>query len=136
MSKNFNDNFLFNTVGFEDFFEHMSKNPKKVFDNYPPYNIKKISEDKYEIEMAVAGFGKSDIEIEMLGDKLTIAGSVESDTEEGVEYYHRGLADRKFKRQFTIADKVEVRGAELINGILRIGLDAQERFQKSLIKIK
>lgn len=136
MSKNFNDNFLFNTVGFEDFFEHMSKNTKKVFDNYPPYNIKKISEDKYEIEMAVAGFGKSDIEIEMVGDKLTIAGSVESDTEEGVEYYHRGLADRKFKRQFTIADKVEVRGAELINGILRIGLDAQERFQKSLIKIK
>lgn len=88
---------------------------------YPPYNIKKISENRYTIEMAVAGFGKQDIELELLGDKLVIKGNT---SQEDGNYLFRGLAQRPFTRQFTLADNVEVAGASLINGILKIGLEA------------
>lgn len=90
---------------------------------YPPYNIKKVADNRYVIEMAVAGFGKQNIELELNGDKLVIKGNTDSSTEEE-DYLFRGLAQRPFTRQFTLADNVEVAGATLINGILKIGLEA------------
>lgn len=89
---------------------------------YPPYNIKKIDDNRYVIEMAVAGFCKQDIELELSGDKLVIKGNTQS-TDEG-EFVFRGLAQRPFTRTFTLADNVEVNGAQLLNGILRVGLEA------------
>lgn len=89
---------------------------------YPPYNIKKVDENRYVIEMAVAGFGKQDIELELAGDKLVIKGNTQS-AEEG-EFVFKGLARRPFTRTFTLADNVEVAGAQLLNGILRVGLEA------------
>jgi molecular chaperone IbpA len=101
--------------------------------NYPPYNVKKVDENKYIVEMAVAGFGKQDIEIELADDKLIIKGNVESgepaeqDTKgewTWPQVLYQGLAMRPFTRTFSLADNVEIRGANLLNGILKISLEA------------
>jgi molecular chaperone IbpA len=97
--------------------------------NWPPYNVKKVAENTYVIEMAVAGFGKQDIELEMVDGKLIIKGKLETVddlTKDGVNqtYLYKGIAERAFTRQFTIADNVEINNAELINGMLKVWLEA------------
>jgi molecular chaperone IbpA len=98
--------------------------------NWPPYNIKKIDENKYVIEMAVAGFAKQDIEIELADNKLLIKGKSETldqmteGTTPQTSYLYRGIADRAFTRQFTLADNVEIKGANLLNGMLRVWLES------------
>jgi molecular chaperone IbpA len=113
-------------VGFDPIIKRLSEaaeqTTKLAQTYYPPYNIKKLDENKYSIEMAVAGFCKQDIELELAGDKLVIKGNTQS-TEEG-EFVFQGLARRPFTRTFTLADNVEVKGAQLLNGILRVGLEA------------
>jgi molecular chaperone IbpA len=96
--------------------EHMPKIP-----TYPPYNIKKVDENKYVIEMAVAGFGRQDLELELKEDVLTVTGR--TGTDEATEYLYKGIADRAFTRQFTLADTVIVKNADLINGMLKIWLE-------------
>ena len=107
------------TVGFEPIIKRIAETFPKV-PTYPPYNIKKIDDNKYVIEMAVAGFGKQDIEIELHDGTLTIKGSVSS---EEADYIYKGIAERAFTRQFTLADTVEVKNADLINGMLKIWLE-------------
>ena len=100
---------------------------------YPPFNLKKIDENKYTIELAVAGFARQDLEIEIIDDKLIVKGNIKSG--EPVEQdskgdwtwpqvLYQGLAQRSFTRTFNIADNVEIRGASLLNGILKIALEA------------
>jgi len=90
--------------------------------NYPPYNIVKYSDNNYGIEVAVAGFDKSEITVEVDQDQLTIKGEkVKSDSE--VEYLHRGLAARDFEQTFTLAEYMEVRGAEVKDGMLKIDIE-------------
>lgn len=93
--------------------------------NFPPYNIKKIEDNKYLIEMAVAGFGKQDLEITLEDNKLLIKGNTSTSTEdkEKAQYLYQGIAARPFTRAFTLADNVEINNAELINGMLRVWLD-------------
>ena len=93
--------------------------------SFPPYNIKKIEDNKYVIEMAVAGFGKQDLEITLEDSKLLIKGNTTSSTEdtEKSQYLYQGIAARPFTRAFTLADNVEINNAELINGMLRVWLD-------------
>ena len=88
--------------------------------NFPPYNIRKVDDSKYVIEMAVAGFGKQDIEITLEEDKLIIRGDSKSD--DG-EYLFKGLAARAFQRQFTLNDQVVVNNASMMNGILKVFLE-------------
>jgi molecular chaperone IbpA len=123
-------------VGFDKVAEKMANiadQTAKLATNYPPYNIKKIDENKYVIEMAVAGFGKQDLEIEIADDKLIIKGNVhsgepaEQDSKGDWTWpvvLHQGLAMRPFTRTFSLADNVEIRGASLLNGILKIALEA------------
>ncbi len=89
---------------------------------YPPYNIKKVDENRYVIELAVAGFGKADIDIELQEGKLSIQGKC--DSPESTEYLYKGIAERGFKREFTLADNVEVKSSSLVNGMLKIWLEA------------
>jgi molecular chaperone IbpA len=89
---------------------------------YPPYNIKKVDEDRYVIELAVAGFGKSELDIELQEGKLSIQGKCESP--DASEYLYKGIAERGFKREFTLADNVEVKSSTLVNGMLKIFLEA------------
>ena len=89
---------------------------------YPPYNIRKVDENKYVIEIAVAGFAKQDIEIEMQDGTLTIKGQTDA-VETPEEYIFKGIADRAFTRKFTLADSVEVKNADMINGLLKIWIE-------------
>jgi len=94
----------------------------KNIPNYPPYNIKKTDENKYVIEMAVAGFAKHEIEIEFAQDKLIVKGNATED-QEAKEWLYQGIAARNFTRTFALNDHVEINGAELMNGMLKIALE-------------
>jgi molecular chaperone IbpA len=113
-------------VGFDDLFDRINEfhdTVAKNIPNYPPYNIKKVEDNKYVIEMAVAGFGKQDIEITTEDDKLVIKGNVESDDTPQDDLLWQGLALRPFTRMFTLNDQVEVNNAEMINGLLKVTLE-------------
>jgi molecular chaperone IbpA len=126
---------LFNVDPFKEFdrvfvgFDEQLKRMHQVHDelaqnipNYPPYNIKKVDENKYVIEMAVAGFGKSDIEIEMVDDKLVVRGNVRNDDRD-YPYLWQGIANRAFTRMFALGDHIEVKDAALVNGMLKVALE-------------
>lgn len=112
-------------VGFDEQIDRMQKmhaDITKNIPNYPPYNIKKIDDTHYTIELAVAGFGQSDIDIEIDGGKLVVKGNVGS-TEEDGDFLFKGIAARAFTRTFALNDQVEVKDAELFNGMLKIALE-------------
>lgn len=110
-------------VGFDKLWEDIDLAAKSVdvVGFVPPYNIRKTGNDKYVIEMAVAGFGRSDVNIEMRDGSLFISGESTSDDKNTMVY--QGIANRAFKRQFNLADTVVVKNAELINGMLRVFLE-------------
>jgi len=89
--------------------------------NYPPYNIVKHDSENFSIELAVAGFTKKDISISKEKERLSIEGKQEEGEEQ--EYVHKGLASRSFKRTFTLADDIVVKGADMKNGILSVDLE-------------
>jgi molecular chaperone IbpA len=127
-------------VGYDQVFDRLREfhdTATKNIPNYPPYNIKKTDDNHYVIEMAVAGFGKQDIEIETEGDKLVIKGSTEGNTEETADTLYQGLALRPFTRMFTLNDQVVVDNAEMVNGLLRITLERLiPESQRTKIEIK
>jgi len=92
---------------------------------YPPYNVAQTDEDSYRIELAVAGFGEDELEIETHENTLTITGrkdKAQADNDDGISYLHRGIAERGFERRFQLADHVIVTGADLKNGLLVVSL--------------
>jgi molecular chaperone IbpA len=104
--------------------------------SYPPYNIERLTENEYRITMAVAGFGKEDVEIEVKENTLSIRGEKkEADTERA--FLHRGIASRAFVRRFQLADHVEVRGADVKDGLLSVALkrEVPERLKSRIIQI-
>ena len=118
-------NLLLSTVGFErliDAFEKLDASgsePKSA--SYPPYNILKKDEREYAIEIAVAGFRRDEIEIESEGSKLTVNGRVQAERQG--EYLHRGIGTRDFSHQFTLAETLVVRSADVQDGLLVISLE-------------
>ena len=117
------------TIGFDDVFDHF----ERMFDgdvftapmtNYPPYNIVRTGDNTYDIEVALAGFGKKDINVEYAENTLTIKSvknADESEEKDGV--IHKGISKRQFTKSFTIADDVEVKGAELKDGLLKVSME-------------
>jgi molecular chaperone IbpA len=89
---------------------------------FPPYNIERLGEDEYRITMAVAGFRQDDLNIELKQNTLTISGKKADRPESAGEVLHQGIALRAFERRFQLADFVEVRGADLENGLLHVTL--------------
>lgn len=89
--------------------------------SYPPYDIAKTGNDSYSLTMAIAGFGADDIELVVQDNTLVVSGRVSEPQNEG-EILHRGIARRAFERRFALADHVEVTGAEMNNGLLRIAV--------------
>lgn len=116
------------TVGFDDIFEDFGK----MFDenilrgsykqSYPPYDIVKITDNKYNIQIALAGYSKKDIEVKVEENTLSVK-SIRESSDEKQEVIHQGISKRYFERQFTIADDVEVLGAELKDGLLTVSLE-------------
>ena len=106
-------------VGFDRYFGHQAAN-----NNYPPHNIVKYSDDTYAIEVAVAGFSKEEITVQVDQDQLTIRGVKNRPNESTgqIEYLHRGLAARDFEQSYTLAEYMIVRGAKVENGMLQIDI--------------
>ena len=102
--------------------------------NYPPYNIRKVSEDQYAIELAVAGFEDKDIDIELVEETLTIKGNRPKEAGDGL--LHQGLAARDFVKKFVLSDDMEIKGAALSNGMLYVGLERIIPDEKKPRKIK
>ena len=137
------DNFNVNqltpyAVGFDRVFDRLVdySHNNMASTGFPPYNIKQVGDYGYEIEMALAGFGKEDIEVEVANGILTIR-SVKENSDEP-EVLHRGISYRKFNRRFTLADDIVVRDAKLENGLLSVELEqvVPEEMKPKLIKIK
>ena len=116
------------TIGFDDIFEDFGK----MFDenilrgsykqSYPPYDIVKVTDNKYNIQIALAGYSKKDIEVKVEENALSVR-SIREDADGKQEVIHQGISKRYFERQFTIADDVEVLGAELKDGLLTVSLE-------------
>ena len=131
-------NFHRATIGFDRIFEQM----ERQFANspngqgYPPYNIAQLNEDEFMISLAVAGFGMDNLSIEKDGDQLRVEGTAPKGDEE-VNYLHKGIGGRNFRREFTLADHVDVEAANLELGMLNIHLkrNIPEELQPKKIKI-
>ena len=113
------NNFLNNAIGFESFFERFNRLPT-INAGFPHYNIKKAGEDTYILEMAVAGYKKSDIDVNVTDGVLSIEGK-SSDKEE--DFVHKGIAKRAFQRQLQLSEYVECTGAKLEDGMLKVDLN-------------
>ena len=133
------------TVGFDNIFDHF----ERMFDgdvmnipqvNYPPYNIVKTGENTYDIELALAGFSKDDINVEYADNVLYIRSVKQAENEKEINdaILHRGISKRMFSKSFTVSDDVEVKGAELKDGLLKISLERiiPESKKPRTIKIK
>lgn len=110
-------------VGFDrifDDFEHRFAH--QLNNNYPPYNVIKRNEDRYEIQIAVAGFSKDEIDLTVENNELTVKGTKFEETDTA-EYLHRGLAARNFERTWTLGQYIEVEQAEIRDGLLIIKLE-------------
>lgn len=114
-------------VGFDQVFDELLRQTAGSNSaNYPPYNVVKHGEDKFSIELAIAGFTIDDVEITVEKNHLTIKGEKQielANSTQVVEYLHRGISARSFIRTWTLADYVEVTGAHMENGILIISLE-------------
>ena len=133
------------SIGFDDMFdqfENMLGNGNMTMQsNYPPYNIRKTGKDNYAIEVALAGFNKSDVEVEFEDNLLTVkTKNVDKSENKNInsEIIHKGISQRQFARSFTIADDIKVNGAELKDGLLTIACERiiPEYKKKKLIQIK
>ena len=113
------------SIGFDRLAEQFFNDP--TFNNaqtgYPPYNISKLEDETYQVTLAIAGFKKSDIDIQLEDGNLLITGTiVTEDSEDKTEYLHKGIAERNFVRSFKLAEYVEVKSAKLEDGLLKVEL--------------
>jgi len=110
-------------LGFEQLDRLVERTVKAGNDDYPPYNIAQSGADSYRITLAVAGFGKADLEITLEDRQLSIRGQQAEDDDEGARVFlHRGIAARQFRRVFGLAEGVDVTAATLENGLLHLDL--------------
>lgn len=107
-------------VGFDHIFDELDRIARHSSDTYPPHNVVKNSDTEYQIELAVAGFSREDIDIAVEDRTLTVSGAQSPDTNK--EYIHKGISEKKFVRNFRLSEYVEVIGADLKDGILAVGL--------------
>ena len=116
------------SVGFDsifDEFDRMLESTERYSTNYPPYNIKRVNDTDYKIEVALAGYAKDDIEVELKDSTLTVRNKTKEQTvdEKGNGVIHKGISTRQFERAFTISEDIKVKDAELKNGLLTIDLE-------------
>ena len=110
-------------VGFDDTYNRMLKfhdDVTKNIPNYPPYNIRKVEDNKYVIELAIAGFSRNDVEITFEENKLIVSGRTSDDND---NFLFKGIANRAFTRTFFLDDTIEINDASMINGMLKIALE-------------
>jgi molecular chaperone IbpA len=123
------------TVGFDrlvNMLDHIAGDEN----GFPPYNIERVDENEYRVVMAVAGFSQDELNVEIKEQSLTVRGEKSADSKDR-EYLHRGIATRSFERRFQLADHVEVKDADLTDGLLNIGLvrNVPERMKPRTVEI-
>ena len=130
------------TIGFDNVFDHFERmidretiNNRYIV-NYPPYNIVKVSPQTYSLEIALAGYSKKDISVDYAEGLLNIKSVKEEKSEDGNDVIHKGIAKRYFSKTFTVSDDVEVKDAELKDGLLKISLHRIVPEGKEARKIK
>ena len=116
------------SVGFDSIFEEfdrMLESTERYNSNYPPYNIHRLNDTDYKIEIALAGYSKDDIELELKENTLTVRNKAKEKVinENGNGVIHKGISTRQFERSFTISEDIKVKNAELKNGLLNIDLE-------------
>jgi len=123
------------SIGFDRMFDSLNEVSRINTSNFPPYNIRKLKEGKYQVEMALAGFSKSDINCELQDGILTIEAKKEKDSDNLI---HQGIASRSVLRKFTLSEYIKVEDADFKDGILKIKLyqDLPEEKKPKTIKIK
>jgi len=121
-------------VGFDSMFDELERISRNSNDSFPPHNIIKTGEDTYLIELAVAGFSESELELEVKDRILSVRGK---HSDRGREYVHKGISTKKFERQFRLSEYVEVTGADFENGLLAVKLEVvvPESQRPRMIKI-
>ena len=117
------------TVGFDDVFEQLSDLTRFELPKYPPYNIKKTEGNKYQLEMALAGFNKVDLDVEVKDNTLKISGN-NSDEEEG-GFVYKGIAQRAFTRQWALTDYLKVFNAKFKDGVLIVDMEVNQPESKA-----
>ena len=126
------------TVGFDRLFNLLDSVTgfEENVPAYPPYNIERLGENEYRITMAIAGFGQDEVNVEVKEQGLTVTGAKKAEDKER-QFLHRGIAARSFERRFQLADHVEVKGADLKDGLLHIDLmrNVPERLKPRSIAI-
>jgi molecular chaperone IbpA len=124
-------------IGFNDMFDRLNTvHTTASHQSYPPYNIVKIEDDVFRVDLALAGFDKKDVDVTLDNGTLVIKGEVS--TEDSGEAIHKGIAARKFTRTFALGEYMEVTGAELKNGLLSVTVEkiVPEDKKPKTIKIK
>ena len=131
------------SVGFDsifDEFDRMLESSERYNSNYPPYNIHRSDENNYKIEVALAGYSKDDIEVELKDNTLTVRNKQQEKVvnQNGNGVIHKGISTRQFERAFTISEDIKIKSAELKNGLLNIDLERMipEDKKARLIEIK
>ena len=125
------------SVGFDRMQRLMDAASARTAATYPPYNIETDSKDTYRITVAVAGFDKNELDMTVENGTLTITGN-KADEAEGANFLHRGIAGRDFRLQFSLAEHIEINGANLKNGVLVVDLEREvpEELKPRQIEIK
>ena len=116
------------SVGFDsifDEFDRMLESTERYSSNYPPYNINKLNDNDYKIEVALAGYSKDDIELELKENTLTVRNKSKEKVINGESngIIHKGISTRQFERSFTLSEDIKVKNAELKNGLLSVSLE-------------
>ena len=126
------------SIGFDNLFDRLFDMDLESSSSYPPYNISKVDDNNYIIEMALAGFNKDDIEIELSDSELTVRSKKREDSNKDVNLIHQGISHRSFNRKFTLSEEILVKNAEMKNGMLIIKLEKfiPENKKPKLINIK
>ena len=126
------------SIGFDNLFDRLFDMDFESSSSYPPYNISKVDDNNYIIEMALAGFNKDDIEIELADSELTVRSKKREDSNKDVNLIHQGISHRSFNRKFTLSEEILVKNAEMKNGMLIIKLEKfiPENKKPKLISIK
>ena len=126
------------SIGFDDLFDRLFDMDLESSSSYPPYNISKVDDNNYIIEMALAGFNKDDIEIELADSELTVRSKKRENSSKDVNLIHQGISHRSFNRRFTLSEEILVKNAEMKDGMLIIKLQKfiPENKKPKLINIK
>ena len=124
------------TVGFDNIFDQLSSLSQFEIPKYPPYNIKKVDDNKYQLEMALAGFAKTDLEVEVKDNTLTVTGNSSDDTENTNSFVYKGIAQRAFTRQWALIDYLKVFNASFKDGVLVVDMELNLPEEKKSKKIE